>query len=120
MDTRTSVGWPIDISKLSELYTKLGNELGISTPGGLSLLSLRHIMKRSLGCSVDFFMMRSDNPDLDNKCIMTIYEGRSNREEINIDEILNRYPPIFDSIRTDLNITGEPQFYQCYGASYII
>ena len=56
MDNRIAIGWPISISKLAELYTKLGNELGINMPGGLSLLSLWHIMKRSLGCPVDFHL----------------------------------------------------------------
>ena len=111
MDNRIAIGWPISISKLSELYTKLGNELGINTPGDLSLLSLWHIMNRSLRCPVDFFISRNNNQDLEDKYVMTIYEGRTNKEEINVDEILSRFPPIFNTIRMDLDITGELQFY---------
>jgi hypothetical protein len=43
--------------------------------------------------------------------ILTIYEGYAERENINVEKILKKFPSIFEDIKRDLGVEGGPEFY---------
>jgi hypothetical protein len=82
--------------------------------GGLYLNIMTDIIN-NCGCPIVRFSLerqedRKTHGD-DLPFIMTIYEGPKERGDIDIDGILKNFPPIFETIKRDLGIKGDPDFY---------
>jgi hypothetical protein len=84
----------------------------ISTEDGYTG-SIERLIRRS-GCPITGFSIQKheDAPKGQHGIfIMCIYEAKYHEEEIDIQSILSRFPPIFEEIKKDLDIVGDPQIY---------
>jgi hypothetical protein len=64
------------------------------------------------GCPIKGFCLdRQEDWDKNNtrhSMILVIYEGP---KEVDINKVLIKFPPIFETIKRDLGIEGEPRFF---------
>ena len=78
------------------------------------LLVVRNFIQRS-GFPIDrFSSIRQEDKEKEDRgtFILTLYCGPKKKEDINVQEILNKFPPIFFKLlKKDLDIEGLPQFY---------
>ena len=109
----TIVGWPVEEHKIIEQYKRFckNGKNEIFTVGKCLHMIPKIIMNS--GCpEVDFATIRQeDRPKEDDKFILTIYDDPKKPTEEEIKNILNSFPPIFETVKKDLGITGSPKMY---------
>lgn len=109
MDFDTILGYRVKDSKIVEQAKKYNvNFYSVSYLG-----AVKRLIRRT-GCPVlNFRMVRGeDQTEIDNDTmILTIYEGYKDKEDVDVEKILKKFPPIFERIKEDLGIEGGPEFY---------
>ena len=64
------------------------------------------------GCpEVDFSLVREEDHKITGVLILMIYDDPKKPTEEEIRNILNSFPPIFETIKKNLGITGSPKMY---------
>src|SRR3979490_3368524 len=108
----TIVGWPVEECKITEQYKRFcKNGKNEIFNVGKFLHVISQIIMNS-GCpEVDFASIRQEHHPKDDKFILTIYDDSKKPTEEEIRNILNSFPPIFETIKKDLGITGSPKMY---------
>ena len=108
----TIVGWGLKEDKIIEQYKRFcKKEKGEISNVGTCLRIIPQIIMNS-GCpEVDFSLVREEDRKTTGVFILTIYNDPKKLTEEEIRNILNSFPPIFETIKRDLGIIGSPKMY---------
>ena len=108
----TIVGWGVEEDKIIKQYKRFCKiEKDEIFHVGTCLRIIPQIIMNS-GCpEVDFSLVREEDCKTTGVFILTIYDNPKKPTEEEIINILNSFPPIFETIKKDLGITGRSKMY---------
>lgn len=107
-ENRHLVGWPVSRDLCRRAAARQKN-INMKSDAWLSRLTQR---LRDAGCDVVFRVAHPMYIEQDKDVfVLSIYQGYKKEDEIDVEKILSQLPPIFDMVKKDFQITGEPKHF---------
>lgn len=112
MHFNTIVGWQVRTSKVVEQYKKMFKDTDDDIfDVGKCIHSIAIVIENS-DCPIEgIYLERHEERKTNGTLILTIYDDPKPPRDGEIKEILSKFPPIFDRIKRDLDIVGDPKTF---------